>query len=66
MVLGYGGKTNYLVRSQRKWALPERGKLWEKVDKAPVLGHVRWQLLVRRWAMVPRAKWTTGTVHAGK
>lgn len=41
-------EADYLVRSQRKWALPEGGKLWEKMDKAPVLGHVRWQLRAGR------------------
>jgi hypothetical protein len=35
---------DYLVRSQHNRALPEGGKLWEKVGQAPVLGHVRFDL----------------------
>lgn len=35
---------DYLVRSQHNRALPEGGKLWEKVGRAPVLGHVRFEL----------------------
>ena len=35
---------DYLVRSQHNRALPEGGKLWEKVGQAPVLGHVRFEL----------------------
>jgi hypothetical protein len=35
---------DYLVRSQHNRALPEDGKLWEKVGQAPVLGCVRFEL----------------------
>ena len=35
---------DYLVRSQHNRALPEGGKLWEKVGQAPVLGHVCFDL----------------------
>jgi hypothetical protein len=35
---------DYLVRSQHNRALPEGGKLWAKVDQAPVLGCVRFEL----------------------
>jgi hypothetical protein len=35
---------DYLVRSQHNRALPEGGKLWEKVSQAPVLGCVRFEL----------------------
>ena len=35
---------DYLLRSQHNRALPEGGKLWEKVSQAPVLGHVRFDL----------------------
>lgn len=35
---------DYLVRSQHNRALPEGGKLWEKVARAPVLGCVRFEL----------------------
>jgi hypothetical protein len=35
---------DYLVRSQHNRALPEGGKLWEKVGQAPVLGCVRFEL----------------------
>ena len=35
---------DYLVRSQHNRALPEGGKLWEKVGQAPVLGHVHFEL----------------------
>lgn len=35
---------DYLVRSQHNRALPEGGKLWEKVSQAPVLGCVRFEM----------------------
>ena len=35
---------DYLVLSQHNRALPESGKLWEKVSQAPVLGCVRFEL----------------------
>jgi hypothetical protein len=35
---------DYLIRSQHNRALPEGGKLWEKVGRAPVLGYVRFDL----------------------
>jgi hypothetical protein len=35
---------DYVVRSQHNRALPEGGKLWEKVGQAPVLGHVRFEM----------------------
>jgi hypothetical protein len=35
---------DYLIRSQHNRALPEGGKLWQRVSQAPVLGRVRFRL----------------------
>jgi hypothetical protein len=35
---------DYLVRSQHNRSLPEGDKLWDKVARTPVLGHVRFML----------------------
>lgn len=48
---------DYLVLSQHNRALPEIGKLWEKVSQAPVLGCVRFELPAGRGRKICRWIW---------